>query len=137
MDDRHNPERAFMSLISQALDLYSDIPREELSINETQREEATEEQLCMIFARILPFLHGCFIVIEMKDAALAGRLEDVFHRTFENPGANFKAMIVSYNMRQKDYRHEKVRHAIMPAIKLRGSQPNWDGRWNSLKAQFT
>lgn len=137
MDDRLNPEKAFMSLISQALDLYSDIPTDILSINETQRGEATEEQLCVIFARILPFLHGCFIMIEMKDAALAGRLEDVFYRTVEGSGANFKAMIVSYNLRQRDYNDETVRHAIMPAIKLRGSQPNWDGRWNSLKAQFT
>ncbi|KAJ5802103.1 uncharacterized protein N7503_004553 [Penicillium pulvis] len=135
--ERHSARDGLKAFISQALDILDDIPSPgKFGLTQPMDEEPDEEQLFEILAHILCVLPECFIMIEIKHAPLAERFRDSLQRVIDEPGANFKAIIICYDAFWKDSHGRTTPSAIMPSIKLRGSQPGWDSCWDRLKPRF-
>jgi hypothetical protein len=135
--EKHSARDALKAFISQALGIVDEIPfPEKLGLTQPLDDEPGEEQLFEILAHVLCVLPECFIVTELKHAPLAERFRDVLQRVIDEPGANFKAMIICYDAFWKDSHGRTTPSAIMPSIKLRGSQPGWDPCWDRLNPRF-
>ncbi|KGO38602.1 hypothetical protein PEX2_074740 [Penicillium expansum] len=135
-NNKNRPGEAGRFLISQALKIIPDSLLEGLALNLSLKEEPSEEQLFHFLYRVLCCLDECFMVIEMKQAVLAERFQDALQRAINESKAKFKAIIIAYNIRWKASNDSTMQNAIMPSIRLRGSQPGWDVCWNRSKPVF-
>lgn len=135
--EKNSARDGLKAFISQALYIVDGIPSPwKFGSLQPLDEEPGEEQLFEFLAHLLCVLPECFIVIEVKHAPLAERLRDVLQRVINESGANFKAMIICYDAFWQDSYGGTTPSAIMPSVKLRGSQPGWDPCWDRLKPRF-
>ncbi|CAG8408175.1 unnamed protein product [Penicillium salamii] len=136
INESGRPKEAVKTLISQVLKIIPKNSMEGLAQDLSLKEEPDEEQLFSILHRALCTLNECFIIIEIKHAALAERFQDTLQQAIHESKANFKAMIIAYTMCWKSPHGGTMVDGIMPSIRLRGSQPGWDACWNHSKPLF-
>ncbi|CAG8945513.1 unnamed protein product [Penicillium salamii] len=136
INESGRPKEAVKTLISQVLKIIPNNSIEGLAQDLSLKEDPSEEQLFSILHRALCTLNECFIIIEIKHAALAERFQDTLQRAIHESKAKFKAMIIAYTMRGKSPHGGTMADGIMPSIRLRGSRPGWDACWSHLKPLF-
>jgi nucleoside phosphorylase len=134
--DKDNSREASKTLIWQALKIIPKDAIERLALHLSLNEKPSDEQLFQVLHLVLCSLDECFVVIEMKHAALAERLQMTLQRAINDSQAKFKAITLAYNLRWKTSHDCRMQNAIMPSIRLRGSQPGWDACWDRLKPRF-
>lgn len=128
------------TIITQALPFCPNLSVTELSKRWQTPEIPTEVELLELLHDIVCRLPECFIVIELKHAALADieRMKNTIEQAVLCSDGMFKSkiLIIGYDIRKKTSNSSAVQNAIMPSVQLRGSRTGWDPCWDRLTPRF-
>lgn len=136
-EEKSRAKEGVKTLISQALETLSRDFTEKLASNlPFSEDEPSEEKLFQLLHNVLGGLDKCFVLIEVKDSALAERFRHTIQSAMSSPEANFKAVVIAYSALWTGSQDIATENAIMPSIRLRGSKPGWDPCWNRTEPLF-